>query len=93
MPLYEYLCSHCEHKDDVLGKISDKPLLDCPVCSNKTFQKQMSAPHFKLKGSGWYETDFKNKTKPESGKIAKTETETETETKTKTKTKTETSKK
>ena len=85
MPLYEYLCSHCEYQDDVLGKLSDEPLLNCPTCNNKTFQKQVSAPHFKLKGSGWYETDFKNKSKPESVKIDSE--------KTKTKTKTETSKK
>tara|TARA_B110000037_G_scaffold154280_1_gene174094 strand:+ start:277 stop:537 length:261 start_codon:yes stop_codon:yes gene_type:complete len=85
MPLYEYLCSHCEHQDDVLGKSSVDPLLNCPACNNKTFQKQVSAPHFKLKGSGWYETDFKNKPKLESGKIDSE--------KTKTKTKTETSKK
>ena len=85
MPLYEYLCSQCEHQDDVLGKSSVEPLLNCPACNNKTFQKQVSAPHFKLKGSGWYETDFKNKPKPESGKIDNE--------KTKTKTKTETSKK
>ena len=85
MPLYEYLCSNCEHQDDILGKLSVEPLLNCPACNNKTFQKQVSAPHFKLKGSGWYETDFKNKPKPESVKINND--------KTKTKTKTETSKK
>tara|TARA_B110000114_G_scaffold155421_1_gene168726 strand:- start:245 stop:502 length:258 start_codon:yes stop_codon:yes gene_type:complete len=85
MPLYEYLCSNCEHQDDILGKSSVEPLLNCPACNNKTFQKQVSAPHFKLKGSGWYETDFKNKPKPESVKINND--------KTKTKTKTETSKK
>ena len=49
MPLYDYLCSHCEHQDDVLVKLSDDPLLNCPVCKNKTFKKQVSAPHFKLK--------------------------------------------
>jgi putative FmdB family regulatory protein len=87
MPLYEYLCSNCEHQDDILGKSSVEPLLNCPACNNKTFQKQVSAPHFKLKGSGWYETDFKNKPKPESVKINNDKT------KTKTKTKTETSKK
>jgi len=87
MPLYEYLCSNCAHQDDVLGKSSVDPLLHCPACNNKTFQKQVSAPHFKLKGSGWYETDFKNKPKPESVKINNDKT------KTKTKTKTETSKK
>ena len=91
MPLYEYLCSNCEHQDDILGKSSVEPLLNCPACNNKTFQKQVSAPHFKLKGSGWYETDFKNKPKPESGKINNEKTNTKTNTKTETRT--ETSKK
>ena len=68
MPLYDYLCSHCEHQEDVLVKLSDNPLLNCPVCKNTTFKKQVSAPHFKLKGSGWYEPDFKNKPKPEGSK-------------------------
>ena len=68
MPLYDYLCSHCEHQEDVLVKLSDNPLLNCPVCKNTTFKKQVSAPHFKLKGSGWYETDFKNKPKSEGSK-------------------------
>ena len=90
MPLYDYLCSHCEHQDDVLGKLSDDPVLNCPVCKNKTFKKQVSAPHFKLKGSGWYETDFKNKPKPEDSK--KDNEKTTKITKTKTKTETETSK-
>jgi putative FmdB family regulatory protein len=90
MPLYDYLCSHCEHQDDVLVKLSDDPLLNCPVCKNTTFEKQVSAPHFKLKGSGWYETDFKNKPKPEDSK--KDNEKTSNIAKTKTKTKTETSK-
>jgi len=68
MPLYDYLCSHCEHQEDVLVKLSDNPLLNCPVCKNTTFKKQVTAPHFKLKGSGWYETDFKNKPKSEGSK-------------------------
>ena len=68
MPLYEYLCSYCEYQDDVLVKSSIDPLLNCPACKNKTFNRQVSAPHFKLKGSGWYETDFKNKPKTEDSK-------------------------
>ena len=71
MPLYEYLCSHCGHQDDVLGKSSDNPVIVCPVCNNKEFKKQVSAPHFKLKGSGWYETDFKNKPKSVEEKTSK----------------------
>jgi len=82
MPLYDYLCTHCEHQDDVLVKLSDDPLLNCPICKKTTFKKQVSAPHFKLKGSGWYETDFKNKPKSDglkkdnekTSKITKTET-------------------
>ena len=84
MPLYEYLCSNCKHQDDVLGKSSVEPLLNCPTCNNKTFQRQVSAPHFKLKGTGWYETDFKNKPKPESGKINNEKTKTKIATATET---------
>ena len=82
MPLYDYLCSHCDHQDDVLGKLSDEPVLNCPACKNKTFKRQVSAPHFKLKGTGWYETDFKNKTKSENSKKdnEKTTKTTKTET-------------
>ena len=81
MPLYEYICSQCEYQDDVLGKSSDDSLVICPACNNKTFQKQVSAPHFKLKGSGWYETDFKNKPKSENHKPSiKKDTKTITET-------------
>jgi|TARA_B100000902_G_C27245025_1_gene882137 putative FmdB family regulatory protein len=83
MPLYEFLCSNCEHQDDIFGKLSDDSVLVCPVCKNKEFKKQVSAPHFKLKGSGWYETDFKNKPKSVDSKkdnekftkITKTKTE------------------
>ena len=63
MPLYDFLCSNCGHQDEVITKLSDGSIMFCPVCKNKTFKKQLSAPHFKLKGSGWYETDFKNKNK------------------------------
>src|SRR6187397_1465032 len=59
MPFYEYECSHCGYHDEVLQKISDKPLTQCPSCGKKGLKKLMSAPVFRLKGSGWYETDFK----------------------------------
>ena len=60
MPFYEYECSHCGYHDEVLQKISDKPLTKCPSCGKKGLKKLMSAPVFRLKGSGWYETDFKS---------------------------------
>jgi putative FmdB family regulatory protein len=60
MPFYEYECPHCGHRDEVLQKITDKPLKKCPNCGKNGLRKLMSAPVFRLKGSGWYETDFKS---------------------------------
>src|SRR5215831_16504749 len=60
MPFYEYECPHCGYQDAVLQKISDKPLTTCPSCGKKGLRKLISAPVFRLKGSGWYETDFKS---------------------------------
>lgn len=60
MPFYEYECPHCRYHDEVLQKITDKPLTQCPNCGKKGLRKLMSAPVFRLKGSGWYETDFKS---------------------------------
>ena len=60
MPFYEYECPHCRYHDEVLQKITDKPLTKCPSCGKKGLKKLMSAPLFRLKGSGWYETDFKS---------------------------------
>ena len=59
MPIYEYKCSHCGHQLEVIQKISDDPLLLCPNCDKNGLKKQITAPSFRLKGSGWYETDFK----------------------------------
>src|SRR6187431_3739448 len=59
MPFYEYECPHCSYHDEVLQKITDKPKTQCPSCGKKGLKKLMSAPVFRLKGSGWYETDFK----------------------------------
>ncbi len=59
MPIYGYECRSCEHTFDTLQKISDEPLVDCPECGAPELRKQLSAPKFRLKGSGWYETDFK----------------------------------
>lgn len=60
MPFYEYQCSACGEQTEVMQKISDKPLRKCPECGKNTLVKLISAPVFRLKGSGWYETDFKS---------------------------------
>ena len=59
MPIYGYICNSCEHSFDALQKMSDPKLVDCPDCGEATLRKQLSAPKFRLKGKGWYETDFK----------------------------------
>ena len=59
MPIYEYLCTACNHECDALQKLSDAPLTHCPCCSESALKKKISAPRFRLTGSGWYETDFK----------------------------------
>jgi putative FmdB family regulatory protein len=61
MPIYEYQCGDCGHYLDALQKISDEPLKHCPDCGKPSLKKLLSAPRFRLKGSGWYETDFKDK--------------------------------
>ena len=60
MPIYEYQCRECGYRLDALQKMSDPLLSDCPECERPGLKKLVSAPHFRLKGSGWYETDFKN---------------------------------
>lgn len=59
MPIYGYACQHCGHTLDALQKIADKPLVDCLECGEPALKRQLSAPRFRLKGKGWYETDFK----------------------------------
>jgi len=59
MPIYGYECTSCEHTFDALQKMSDPKLVDCPECGEPSLRKQLSAPKFRLKGKGWYETDFK----------------------------------
>lgn len=59
MPIYAYACVRCDHELDALQKISDAPLVDCPACGEPQLRKLLSAPRFRLKGTGWYETDFK----------------------------------
>ena len=63
MPFYEYQCSKCGHEEEVLQKVSDKPLTKCPECGKNTMKKMVSAAAFRLKGGGWYETDFKSGSK------------------------------
>jgi putative FmdB family regulatory protein len=59
MPIYEYQCKECEHRLEAIQRFSDAPLTLCPVCEKSGLVKQLSAPSFRLKGGGWYETDFK----------------------------------
>jgi putative FmdB family regulatory protein len=61
MPIYEYRCGACGHQLEALQKMTDAPLRKCPECGKSQLKRLVSAPQFRLKGSGWYETDFKNK--------------------------------
>ena len=63
MPIYEYKCLKCEHQFEVIQSFSDNPVESCPECNQKSIQKLVSAPSFRLKGGGWYETDFKTGSK------------------------------
>jgi putative FmdB family regulatory protein len=92
MPFYEYECQACKFYLEVMQKITDKPLTKCPSCGKKKLKKLVSAPVFRLKGAGWYETDFKSdkenkrnlaaaekeEAKPEPKAEAKTEGKSET---------------
>ncbi|MCU0974862.1 MAG: zinc ribbon domain-containing protein [Steroidobacteraceae bacterium] len=60
MPFYEYTCSKCGHHHEELQKVSDPPLRKCPECGKNSLTRLISAPVFRLKGGGWYETDFKS---------------------------------
>ncbi|GJL83460.1 MAG: hypothetical protein DHS20C01_30940 [marine bacterium B5-7] len=60
MPIYEYVCTECGHELEALQKMSDERLVFCPSCGEDKLKKKISAAAFRLKGSGWYETDFKN---------------------------------
>jgi putative FmdB family regulatory protein len=72
MPIYPYLCGSCGHHQDVLQKMSDPALTHCTQCGAETFAKQLSAPAFQLKGSGWYVTDFReNGKKPDAAEAGK----------------------
>jgi putative FmdB family regulatory protein len=81
MPIYEYQCQSCGHQHEALQKMNAAPLIDCPVCAKPKLTKQISAAGFRLKGDGWYETDFKQgskknvagetKTKADANSVAK----------------------
>lgn len=60
MPIYEYQCAACGHHLEAMQKLSDAPLKDCPQCGAASLKKLISKSAFRLKGGGWYETDFKN---------------------------------
>jgi putative FmdB family regulatory protein len=82
MPIYAYKCADCGHEKEVLQKISDAPLTDCPSCSHPSMVKMVTAAGFQLKGSGWYATDFRNK--ESGGKGGKTDSKTDIKTDSKT---------
>ena len=63
MPIYEYRCEACGHELEAMHKMSDAPLTDCPACGKPALKKMVSAAGFRLKGGGWYETDFKSGSK------------------------------
>jgi putative FmdB family regulatory protein len=60
MPIYEYACTNCQHAFDELQKVTEAALVHCPKCGEPALRKLLSAPKFRLKGQGWYETDFKS---------------------------------
>lgn len=74
MPIYAYQCSNCGHAEDVLQKMSDSPLSQCPACGQATYVKQVTAAGFQLKGSGWYVTDFRDNGKKPGGAGKSTDT-------------------
>lgn len=72
MPIYEYQCAACGHSLDAMQKMSDSPLVECPACGQPQLQKLISAAGFRLKGSGWYETDFKGGSKKKEAATSST---------------------
>jgi putative FmdB family regulatory protein len=80
MPIYEYQCQSCQHQLEALQKISEDKLRDCPACGEPALNKKVSAAAFRLKGSGWYETDFKTGDKKNlAGDSAKSTSEASTD--------------
>ena len=77
MPIYEYQCEACGHRLEALQKLSEEPLSDCPECGRPSLQKLVSAAGFRLKGGGWYVTDFKDSGKKKTGSSSQSETAAE----------------
>ncbi len=75
MPIYEYECQKCGHTLEALQKFSDKPLRECPECGKHQLKRLVSAPMFRLAGSGWYETDFKSEKERKRNLVEKGEKE------------------
>ena len=80
MPIYDYQCTSCGHKAEVMRKISAANTEVCPECGSENFSKQLSAPSFQLSGSGWYATDFKNSGKSATASKGDVSTEKKAET-------------
>ena len=83
MPIYEYECQACHHEFETIQKISESPLTECPQCRENELRKKVSAAAFRLKGKGWYETDFKSGNKKnvhgdEGGSSSKSASESST---------------
>jgi putative FmdB family regulatory protein len=76
MPIYEYECQKCGHTLEALQRLSDKPLRECPECGRHQLKRLVSAPLFRLSGSGWYETDFKSDKERKRNILEKGEKET-----------------
>lgn len=76
MPIYEYRCDACGHEHEAIRKFSDAPLTTCPACGKDTLVKKVSAAGFQLKGSGWYQTDFRGGAKPAAAPAVKSDAAT-----------------
>ena len=79
MPIYAYKCAECGHQMDVIRKVSDPPLTDCPSCGKSALVKQVTAAGFQLKGAGWYVTDFRDQGSAKKKDEAKTDEKAATE--------------
>lgn len=77
MPIYEYRCSECGHQQEHLQKVSDPLLTTCPNCGRETYRKQLTAAGFQLKGSGWYQTDFRGNGTGKKGDPAEAKAESD----------------
>jgi putative FmdB family regulatory protein len=79
MPIYAYKCAECGHQMDVIRKVSDPPLTECPSCGKSALVKQVTAAGFQLKGAGWYVTDFRDQGSAKKKDEAKTDDKAATE--------------